>query len=191
MRAKQYAVLIAVFAVALGSGVASAETINVAEFRWSTITNPDALCDDPLSDPGCLLSVFQLANIWDGDEPGVTLFDNTLTLAADPEETLEWFDLEPPGGADFDQLPHFPALGLATPLSATASVSFMFGGELITLAGTLTEPGTPDIPSFTILRFTPPDIAAIPEPGTLGLVALGAAVMARRRRRTGGLGRLD
>jgi hypothetical protein len=161
------------------TAIVSAQTawaapINVAEFRWDTITDPGIDCPDPIVDPSCVpadpftQSIFSLTNIWDGPAPGPTLFDNRLSL---PSSDLAFFDLDPLFPFNFDQLAE-----IGIPAFAAVSVSFVFGTDTITLGAFLTQPDT-----FAVLRFTPAP-APIPEPGTLWLLGLGAALVARRAR---------
>jgi hypothetical protein len=64
---------------------------------------------------------------------------------------------------------------LGIPAFASTKVSFIFEGETISLAATLSGPD-----SLAVLQFDP---TRVPEPGTLGLLALGSLVTLRRRRR--------
>lgn len=147
---------------------ATATPINVAEARWDAVD---------LGDGETFLSLFSLTNIWDGDGD-VTLFGNLLQL---PDGPQSWSDLAGPfsGGINFEQL---FAVG-ALPSLASVSVSFLFADDVITLTGDLTGAN-----SAIVLQFDPGDNPTpVPEPGTLGLVALGwlgVRHAARRRART-------
>jgi hypothetical protein len=140
--------------VLLHASTAHASPINVAEARWDAID---------LGDGETFLSLFSLTNIWDGDGD-VTLFSNQLLL---PDGQQSWSDLAGPfsGGINFEQL---FAVGVL-PNLASVSVSFLFANELITLTGDLTAAN-----SAIVLQFDPGSSPApVPEPATLGLVALG------------------
>jgi hypothetical protein len=154
--------------VTLSASTATASPINVAEARWEAID---------LGDGETFLSLFSLTNIWDG-EGDVTLFGNQLQL---PDGPQSWSDLAGPlsGGINFEQL---FAVG-ALPNLASVSISFLFGGDVITLTGLL-----PAADSSVVLQFDPGETPTpVPEPGTLGLVALGLLGVSRaamRRART-------
>jgi hypothetical protein len=158
---------IMVFASAIGVARADASAINVAEFRWDAIE----------IDTDLVLSLFSLTNIWDGDEAGPTLFANELTL---PSGSQFWSDLAPPfplGEVNFEQLFDIGLL----PQLAQVSISFLLGGDVITLTGSLTEANT-----AIVLQYNVPDTTPVPEPSTLTLMGLGALVAGRAaRRRTG------
>jgi hypothetical protein len=149
--------LIAV-ALLINAGVAHAAPITVAEFRWDLFTD-NSVPDDPFT-----LSFFSLTSLWDGPT-SVTLTNNELVL---PGEPLSLFDDLDPGG--FSQL---AILGI--PGSASTNVSFIFEGQTITLGATLSSPD-----SFAVLTFDP---TPVPEPGTLGLLALGTTLVTLRKRR--------
>jgi hypothetical protein len=151
-----------------GATVASASTINVAEFRWDTLDEFGAPCAGGGADPLCL-SIFTLTNIWDGPAPGATLFNNRLSL---PSGDQFFFDLAAAFPFQFDQLAE-----VGIPAFAATSVSFLFGGDLISLGVTLTQPDT-----FAVLQFTPGQVP-VPEPGTFGLVLLGTTFLVRHVRR--------
>jgi hypothetical protein len=144
-------------ALLLNAGIAQAAPITVAEFRWDVFID-DCVPDDPFS-----LSFFSLTSLWDGPDP-VTLSNNELILPGEP--ALLFDDLEPGG---FGQQVVF---GISP--SALASVSFIFDGQPITLGATLSGPD-----SFAVLTFDP---TPVPEPGTLGLLALGTGLLTLRRR---------
>lgn len=149
-------------AMTLSAGIAHAAPINVATFSWDLFSEPGIECpaDDPVCEPAdpFALSFFSLTNIWDG--PGtITLFDSELFL---PTETRR-FD---------DPFSQEPVLGI--PALASTRVSFMFEGQTITLGATLSSPNT------VALQFDP---KTVPEPGTLGLLALGSGLVTLRRRR--------
>jgi hypothetical protein len=159
--------LLTALTTAVNVGVAQAASINVAEFRWDLLTDPGIEC--PAGDASCVpedpftQSVFSLTNIWDG--PGtVTLFDNALSL---PTGTSTLENLEFP--FSFTQL---AVIGI--PDLASASVSFIFDGQTISLGSTLATAG-----SFAVLRFEP-STTSVPEPGTFGLLATGLCFAARR-----------
>jgi hypothetical protein len=154
----------ALFAVTIGGTSADAAPINVAEFRWDTFD----------IDTDIVLSLFSLTNIWDGDEPGPTIFGNQLTLASGAQF---WSDLAPPfpvGGANTEQLFDLGVL----PTLAQVSISFLLGADVITLTGTLTQANT-----AIVLQYDVPDTQPIPEPSTLTLMGLGALAVARAARR--------
>ncbi len=171
MRVLYRLVIVAGLALA-GAGTASADPINVAEFRWNALQAPG--CEATPDDPFCELTQFTLSNIWDGPDPGPTFFDGVLTL---PTGNMSWLDLSPPGaGFDIDQIAIFADFLPTPPFDALTEVSFTFAGEVVTLGGLLTDPDT-----FTVLQFDP-GTAAIPEPGTLALMTIGSALLARRAR---------
>jgi hypothetical protein len=149
---------IAALALVINAGIANAAPITVAEFRWDVVTD-DSLPDDPFT-----LSFFSLTSLWDGLTP-VTLFNNELVL---PGEQPSLFDDLDPGG--FSQQVVF-----GIPGSASTNVSFIFDGQTITLGATLTNGN-----SAAVLQFDP---TTVPEPGTLGLLALGGGLAALRSRR--------
>ena len=144
-------------AVALNAGLAHAAPITVAEFRWDLFTDA-SVPEDPFT-----VSFFSLTNLWDG--PGsVTLFDNALVL--------------PAGSTPFDDLDPFAFTQqtvIGAPAFASTRVSFSFEGQTISLATQLSSPDT-----FAVLQFDP---TTVPEPGTLGLLAIGGALVALRQRR--------
>ena len=159
--------VLTLLAMIAGSAPAHAASITVAEFRWDLIAT-----ECPLNDPACtpetpsFLSVFSLTNLWDGIQTGPTLFNNVLSL---PTEPLAFFDLRPDVPFNFDQL-----AVRGVPAFAGISTSFVFGTDITTLNAQLIQPNT-----FVMLQFDP---TPVPEPGTFGLVALGAAMAACRRR---------
>jgi len=163
--------MLTLLAAAVTTSVAHAAPITVAEFRWDLLTEPGIEC--PVDDEACVpedgftQSVFSLTNLWDGANPDVTLFNNTLTL---PGTTFSFLDLTPLFPFQFDQL-----AVIGAPAFASASVSFLFGTDVVTLEATLTAPDT-----FAVLQFDP---APVPEPGTFGLLACGLAMLAGRARR--------
>ncbi|HEY7502197.1 MAG TPA: PEP-CTERM sorting domain-containing protein [Vicinamibacterales bacterium] len=146
--------------------------INVAEFRWDAIEiDPGVACDplDPFCSPieATFLSLFSLTNIWDGEIPGPTLFNNRLSL---PGSEQLWSTLAPPfpiGGINFEQLFELGVI----PGIATASISFLVGDDLVTLTASLLEPNT-----SVVLQF---EAAGIPEPTTLGLMGVGLLIFGR------------
>jgi len=170
-----------VLAVILSTRGALASVITIAEFNWtSTLIDPSPNCDP--ADPGCtpdplFQSVFVLTNLWDGPEPGPTLQGSRLTL---PTGDLFWLDLTPPSdptGTNVDQLSILDSL----PLFAEATISFVFAGQDYTLTALLNGPESSKVLSLEI----PDTPAPVPEPGTFGLVALGAiAALSRARRGT-------
>ena len=144
-------------ALLVNAGRAQAASITVAEFQWFLLTD-DSVPDDPFP-----MSFFFLTSLWDGPTP-VTLSNNELIL---PGEAPSRFDDLDPGG--FSQ-----QLVFGIPGSASTTVSFIFEGQAITLGATLSGPD-----SFAVLTFDPP---TVPEPGTLGLLALGSGLLTLRRR---------
>ena len=174
MRAIYRAALLTLLFTTVGAGAAHAVPINVAEFRWDLLLEPGIAC--PPDEPSCVpedplaRSIFTLTNIWDGPAPGATLFDNQLVLSTG---SLAFFDLEPDFPLNFDQLSE-----IGVPTFASTGVSFLFGAEVVSLGATLTQPDT-----FAVLQFNPTSVA---EPGTLGLLALGVTMLARRRPRSAG-----
>jgi hypothetical protein len=180
MRALYRPALLAVLATIVGvtaveaTAIVDPRAINVAEFRWGTIVEPGLPCPPPSEDPACVpadpatLSIFTLTNIWDGPQPGGTLFDNRLTL---PSGEFPLFDLEPGFPFHFDQLAE-----IGIPAFATTSVSFLYDSALVSLSATLTQPDT-----FAVLRFSPSQ--PVPEPGTLALLLAGGTAAAVRRLR--------
>jgi hypothetical protein len=172
MRAISRVGVLVVLATIITSGSVQAAAIDVAEFRWDLLTTPgvdcppeDLVCipEDPLTQ-----SIFTLTNIWAGVDPAVTLFDNRLVLST---ATLDFPDLE------VSLLLNAAQIGvLGIPDRAASSVSFIFAGQVVSLGTTLTAPDT-----FAVLQFDP---TAVPEPGTLGLVALGVTLLLGRTRHT-------
>lgn len=145
-------------ALTLSAGVSHAAPINVAIFSWDVFTDL-TVPDDPFT-----VSFFSLTNIWDG--PGaVDLFDSSLTL---PTGTQPQDHLEFPG--TFEQ-----AAIVGVPGFASTSVSFVFEGQKYTLDATLSNPDT-----LAVLQFDP---TTVPEPGTLGLLAVGSGLFTLRTRR--------
>lgn len=149
--------LLIIVALVVNAGIARAEPITVAEFRWDVVTD-DSVPDDPFA-----LSFFSLTSLWNGQTP-VTLFDNELVLPGEPPSSFDNLD---PGG--FSQ-----QVVLGIPGSASANVSFLFEGQTITLHAATTAD------TFAVLQFDP---TTVPEPGTLGLLALGSGLLTLRRRR--------
>ena len=153
----------------LGVARAGADTINVAEFRWSCADQLDVEC--LVSDPTDQ-SIFSLTGLWDyaaipaPSLTGATTFDGTLDVP--------WFEIASDGG--FDQ---YVVGGL--PLSAATTIFFDFLGETRALGAVLGAPG------FAILSFeyqpptTPPN--PVPEPGSLALLGTGLGVLAWLRHR--------
>jgi len=143
----------------------AASPINVAEFRWSTVVDDIEGCSP--ADPTCVTSFFSLTSVWD-DSDTSPILHNEISLST--SETTGPFDLQTDVPFDFYQLvvPGLPAFG-------TVTTSFLFDGEVVSLSARLTQPDT-----FAVLRFDP---TTVPEPGTLGLLALGLAGMAGRARR--------
>ena len=155
--------ILTVLAMTLNADLAHADAFNVAEFSWDLQTLDPGI-DCSTGEPGCepidpfVVSFFSLTNIWDG--PGtITLFDSELIL--------------PTGSLQFDD-PFSLYLIEGSPSFASTEVSFVFEGETISLAATLTRPDT------ISLQFDP---TTVPEPGTLGLLALGTGLVTLRRRR--------
>jgi hypothetical protein len=160
-------------AACLGTNTAEAAPINVAEFRWETLSDPGVEC--PPADQLCIpvdpsvISIFSLTNIWEGPAPGPTLFDNRLTL---PTGDLDFLDLGPDFPFNFDQRAE-----LGIPARATVAISFSFEATVVSLQATLTQPD-----SFAVLQFEP--ARPVPEPATLALVGTGITfVLARRVQR--------
>ncbi len=163
--------LLTCLATVICAAPARADAINVAEFRWGTELIPGTTCD-PLdlecvpSDPSDQ-SLFSLTGLWDYDAISPPSLGGLVTLDG---LVIPWLDIS--AGAGFDQF----ALG-GLPSSATTTIFFDFLGETRSLTALLTAPG------FAVLSFdyepsvTPPD--PVPEPGTLGLMAVGLAALAR------------
>ena len=151
----------------LGAARAGADTINVAEFRWSCVDALECIGSDPTDQ-----SIFSLTGLWDyaaipaPSLTGATTFDGTLDVP--------WFEIASDGG--FDQ---YVVGGL--PLSAATTIFFDFLGETRALSAVLGAPG------FAILSFeyqpptTPPN--PVPEPGSLALLGTGLGVLAWLRHR--------
>ena len=145
----------------LGAARAGADTINVAEFRWSCVDALECIGSDPTDQ-----SIFSLTGLWDYAAipapllTGATTFDGTLDVP--------WFEIASDGG--FDQ---YVVGGL--PLSAATTIFFEFLGETRALSAVLGTPG------FAVLSFdyqtptTPPN--PVPEPGGLALLGTGLGVL--------------
>jgi hypothetical protein len=161
---------------------AAASTITVASFSWDVLfDDPGVPCDEADSEcvpipPSTFLS-YSLTDLWDGPNPAPLLTNNSLTL---PDVSLPFLDLVagfPCASGLADSPCSFDQIALeGVPAFATATVSFLFDGQPITLAATLTEPN-----SVALLQFTPVPVTPVPEPGTLALTMLGAATLVRRR----------
>jgi hypothetical protein len=185
MRVASRVAVLTVVAVIVSARGAMASIINVAEFNWTaTLIDPSPNCDP--ADPQCVpdplfQSVFQLTNLWDGPDLGPTLTGSTLTLSDNVAPLLfnVWFDLAPPNdpsGINVDQLSTVDVL----PLFAEATIAFAFAGQNYTLNALLSAPDTSQVLRVDIPD-TPP--APVPEPGTLGLLAVGVAAGWSRARR--------
>jgi PEP-CTERM motif len=172
--------LLTCLAIALHAAPAAAIPINVAEFRWDADVIPGTVCD--IGDTGCTptdpitQSLFSLTGLWDYDAVAAPTLGGVVTL--DGAVEIPWLDIS--ANAGFDQF----AIG-GLPLSAATTIFFDFLGETRSLSAILTEPG------FALLSFdyeppvTPP--SPVPEPGTIGLLGIGLAVVSRtlsRRHRT-------
>ena len=158
--------------------LAGAATITVAEFRWDAeLVDPGLICD--ADDPECqpiapvFLSTYTLTGLWDDASQGPIL---TGTVALADGNGFDWLAISPDTGY-LDQL----AFETQLPDSASTTIVFDFDGVSRSLSALLTAPG------FAVLQFDtpepPPPVDPVPEPGTLTLVGLGMAGVARLRRR--------
>jgi PEP-CTERM motif len=156
----------------LNAGPAGAGPINVAEFRWELNVIPGSECDP--FDSGCVptdpidQSLFSLTGLWDDAATAAPTLGGAVTFA--DGGVIPWLDITVSLGY-FDQ---FALDGV--PFSAATTIFFDFLGETRSLSATLGAPG------FAVLSFdydptTAPD--PVPEPGTLGLMAIGLAAVAR------------
>ncbi len=167
--------LVALFG-SLAPRSAEAIPIIVAEFRWEAfLTDPGSACDP--GDTGCVpvdpthFSTYSLTGLWDGLEPAPTLTGGVTLGGGSP---FDWLPVSPDAGY-FDQL----GMDGILPTFASTTIFFDFRGETMSLSALLDGPG------FATLGFDAPEVAAVPEPGTLALLALGlAGIAGRRARRT-------
>jgi hypothetical protein len=162
-----------VVSVLVGSAPAGADSITVAEFRWGCLDPLDPACET--SDPADQ-SLFSLTGLWDYAAVAAPTISGDVVF--DDGTTVPWLDLSPDFGY-FDQY-LFPNPG--APLSASTTIFFEFLGQTISLGATLTAPGSALL-SFYYTPTPPPN--PVPEPGTLGLLAVGFAVLSRAAARRG------
>ena len=132
----------------LGVARAGADTINVAEFRWSCADQLDVEC--LVSDPTDQ-SIFSLTGLWDYRRAPRTVTDGCYHVRRHDRRSVA---ARLPSDGGFDQ---YLVSGL--PLSAATTIFFDFLGETRALSAVLRAPGF----AYSQLRLPTTDDAA--EPG--------------------------